>query len=98
MGDNVGKETARPHKQVQKYRANPRPIIHSHDLWQEEFWNVRRDSDGTCSFSFLAARQGGGTDTYEITEAEFEDVKAGKLTYADLIRLTEHDPMRERVK
>lgn len=49
-------------------------------------------------FEFLAARHGGGVDRYRITAEEFEEVKKGRLSYDDLIELTDRTPSRHPVK
>jgi hypothetical protein len=81
-----------------KYYPQGRPIVHTDKLWQEKTWEVRQSNDGRCFFEFLAARHGGGTDTYQITADEFECVKDGRLGFDDLIRLTDHDPSRSPLK
>ena len=81
-----------------KYYPQGRPIIHTEKLWQEKNWEVRQETDGKCFFEFLVARHGGGTDTYEITEDEFDNVKNGILTFENLIKLTDHNPTREPLK
>ena len=82
----------------EKYYPKGRPIIHTENLWQEKSWEVRQNTDGKCFFEFLASRQGGGTDTYEITKDEFENVKTGNLTFDELIALTDFNPTRPPVK
>lgn len=68
-----------------KYYPLGRPIIHTEDLYQEKTWSVWRDGD-KYFFEFLVARQGASTDKYIITQAEFEGVKKGYITFDDLIR------------
>ncbi|KZK78981.1 hypothetical protein PsAD46_04460 [Pseudovibrio sp. Ad46] len=79
------------------YYPKGRPIIHSDTLWQEKTWEAYMMEDGRCYFGFLVSRQGGGTDIYEISVDEFNGIKAGKLTYDDLIRLTDHSSTRKPV-
>lgn len=74
-----------------------RPVIHADTLWQEKTWAAYISKDGRCYFEFLAARHGGGTDTYEISNDEFNKIKSGELTYDDLIRLTDQSSTRKPV-
>lgn len=48
-------------------------------------WLIRRDG-GDIIFEFMAARQGGGEESYLITEEDFEATKAGKMTFEDLLK------------
>jgi hypothetical protein len=63
----------------------PRPRLRTDDLFQEPTWEVRREGSKYL-FEFLAARQGGGTDSHEITQEEFEAVKAEDMSFEDLLR------------
>lgn len=81
-----------------KYYPGGRPAIHSEDLWREKTWEARRVSDGRCYFEKMSGAHGGGVIVYEISEQEFESIKQGKLSYEDLVHLTEHDPDRHPVK
>lgn len=67
------------------YYPAGRPRIRTPNLFQEPTWEVRREGDRFL-FEFLVARQGGGTDIHEISEAEFEAVKAEKMSFEDLIK------------
>jgi len=71
--------------EAKKITASPFVPTHRSDLWREQGWEVRQEGDAFY-FEFLAARHGGGTDTYKITKEEFEEVKAGNKVYDDLIR------------
>lgn len=75
----------------------PRPVIHNDDLFQEPSWDARRDEDGRCYFTFLAAGHGMGAISYEISRDEFENVKAGRLVFEDLLNLTDRNPQRHPV-
>lgn len=63
----------------------PRPILRTPDLFQERTWSVRREEERYL-FEFWAARQGGGTDIYEISKEDFDGVLSGKLVLEDLAR------------
>jgi hypothetical protein len=67
------------------YYPMGRPRLRTDDLFQEPTWEVRREGSRYL-FEFLAARQGGGTDTHEITQEEFEAVKAEQMLFEDLLR------------
>lgn len=59
-------------------------ITVSENLVRGPGWKVEKKGDAFV-FEFLAARHGGGTDAYEITEKEFSDLKAGYLHFEDLM-------------
>jgi len=81
-----------------KRYPTPRQTIRSEHLLQEETWKAWRHTGGKWFFEFQASRQGGGTDRYEISEAEFVGLKSGDLKFDDLIRLTDFDPSRLPLK
>lgn len=81
-----------------KYYPSGRPVIHSEDLWREKTWEARRDTDGRCYFEKISGAHGGGVIIYEISVQEFECLKQGKLSYEDLVDLTDRDPNRYPIK
>lgn len=81
-----------------KYYPEGRPVIHSEDLWREKTWEIRRYPDGRLFFEKMNGGHGGGVIVYELSEKEFEEVKKGRLSYDDLIELTDYNPDRHPVK
>ncbi len=57
----------------------------SENLVQGQGWQAQRLADKIV-FEFIAARHGGGVDSYDITEFEFSALKCGDLSAEDLIR------------
>ncbi|WP_409524703.1 hypothetical protein [Nitrincola sp. MINF-07-Sa-05] len=60
-------------------------------------WKAEKLAD-RYFFEFLAARHGGGVDRYELTKDEFDMVRDGKLSFDDLILMTDRDPARHPIK
>lgn len=67
------------------YYPPKQEVTVTEDRVKGSWWSVWKEED-QYKFEFLASRQGGGTDTYIITQGEFDAVKAGSLTVEDLIK------------
>ncbi|NIZ03540.1 hypothetical protein [Thalassospira lucentensis] len=79
------------------YVPKKQDIIISDDLISGNGWRVLKLGKKYI-FEFLAARHGGGVDQYELSSEEFENVRIGKLSFDELMDLTDRNPRRHPFK
>jgi|GEM_PF-3441989 len=68
----------------QTYYPKKRDLLVTENLVRGPDWEVERNGD-VYTLEFLAARQGGDVDRYNVTKEEFEAVRARTLDGSDLV-------------
>lgn len=73
------------------YYPPKQEVTFSDNLIRGPGWRVEKRGNAFI-LEFLAARHGGGTDTYEIKEEEFNNLRGGHLSFDDLMMKYDQGP------
>ena len=68
-----------------KYFPKPFSVTLGKDDIKGSTWTITK-KDGKCTLEFIAARHGVGTDSYEISQCDYDAVRDGELSFEDLVR------------
>ena len=68
-----------------KYFPKPSSVLVGDGFVKGPTWKIYKENDKHI-FEFLAARHGGGTDRYEVSQYEFEAVRKGDMKIEVLLR------------